>query len=174
MLLAGVVGWASFFAGQDMVTAEDKAVPDSRRLSSFGAAPNRSVFIKGTWRLEGPEKIAFEKQVKQFVCHEREGTCQAATATVYKNTLGVDIETYDAKWSDRTIELTSYHSSEDCRRETITVDLITQEVVGITADVPNRPATCNEIALPISTPRRAILIDGFEKHFDDKFPNRKK
>ena len=166
--------WMSFKVGRLSGTADDFIIPDRRLFTLFGAAPNRQLYFQGTWALDGPDKIAFEKQVVKFSCHELDATCQAARAIVHSNALTVDTTNYDAKWQNNRVELSPYETPGDCRTETIVVDLISQDVISYTKNGTAPSPDCTKLLPTIGKPRAARLIDGWEKYFDDRYPDRRK
>lgn len=160
---------AAYQVGRESQTAEDKTIPDSRSFFVWGEAPQRYVSVQGSWEIDGPEKTAFQKELVSYTCQEGEPECAGALATVYKNGLSLRTFSSSAEWTGRQIVL-SEGGGADCRVTAIVIDLTTQGVTSITTDGPNRPAKCT---LPsLTKPRTARLVDGFERYFDQRYPNR--
>lgn len=161
-----VAGWLGFQLGRGSGVAEERVIPESRFFYASGDAPRRYVSFKGTWALEGPEKSAFEKQVVEYTCTEADQSCTVGEATVFQNGLSVSTNTLAAEWSGTQIILRSSDAMR-CRDNIIVVDLQTEDVVSITKDGSSPPTNC--VLPPVGKPRKARLISGFDRYFEDKY-----
>jgi hypothetical protein len=169
LCVAAAAGGLGYLVGQEAPTAEAKFIPSSRFFYVQGQAPNRYVTFRGTWELDGPEKAAFKKQVVSYTCSEGEPYCTVSEATVFVNGLSVESSEVLASWSAGQLVLESADPM-DCRRNSVVVDFRTEEVVSITQNGGGK-AGC--MLPPLDQPRKARLVDGFKRYFEEKYPDRK-
>lgn len=167
-LIAAVALTAQLGKGGAFSDAEDLIILPSKNVNVIdGAVLGKTLFVSGTWQLQGGEKDGFPKNYSQYRCNQRsDGYCQLTETRLYKNSIHVDTNNYIkiAKWDDQQVVLED-SGGDNCRDFIVVVDLLTYEVTGITKDTPNRAASCEQNAMPIAKPRIAKLIYGFDISF---------
>ncbi|WP_140986588.1 hypothetical protein [Asticcacaulis tiandongensis] len=153
--------------GKNSVTAEDVIVMSSKSVDHYdGKSLGKSLHFQGTWKIE-EGSIAWPKNISHYDCWlDNEGYCNLTEATIYKNSLNVRTSKFVKiiKWDDQQVILEQSGTS-NCRDFVVVVDLLTQEVTGITKDTPNRPESCSETLPPLEKPRISKMIDGFRLSF---------
>lgn len=171
--VSAVVGSAGFWLGQATQVAENITIPGNKSFYLYSETPNRHLTVSGSWEFVGPEEVSPKSASVHLECDELDGSCVVADASVYRNNLGLGVRTLSASWEkDRVVIGDGFVLPTACRTSVVVVDLLTEEVSEITKDAPNRPASC---ALPpLGEPRVARLVSGFDRYFDEKFPNRAK
>ncbi|MBC6982899.1 hypothetical protein [Caulobacter sp. 17J80-11] len=165
-------GWLGVKIGQADDNLQGRIIPSAGSFSVSGQPGDRYAFFKGVWEIDGPEKNALLELV-DYACFERSGECTEATATVYRNVMGVESRhLHDVRWSETKLTINESGSAMACREVVIVADFQTKDVTSITTDAPNRDPNCP--VPPLEKPRKSRLIDGFARHFDERFPDRAK
>jgi len=145
-------------------SAEKQMYPPLKSFYVQTLLGHRYADFSGAWKIEGEE--SFLKHAYKYKCTDEDMTCIVADAAVHNDSLGLDVTTLPINtWTDREITITEEAA---CRTNTILVDLLTEKVVMISKDVPNRnEQICNGLDV-LKEPRRSELVDGVSAVYGTK------
>ena len=145
LLAAAVLAAAGFVLGRG--TADPAVTVEQPTFEVSGELGERVLKFQGVWLTPG---VAAEELVDfvEFNCSEKAARCVIANAALWKGRLSITPEGAEpVEWRlDEVIVRTV--DTKPCRRFTVTADLRTHAVTGVTDNAPNPSPDCDPMPAP--------------------------